>query len=236
MRFTDPDGMGPNDIVFFNMQGQETNRIESNTVFKTYVEDGNVDLSRTYLNYAEAEMPNVMQTRVGNGGQIEDVTATKYQANDYQIAASTYLTNKELNSGFMQVVNRGGNIIPSSNLESVPDISVDKVKAWSMQETHAGTDNGSSGILQVNVGGDYTNDKAGLGITKGATFSAHQEINLAIRYAIGKGFTSDGKGNYTWQGWTEALRRFGPGSKDKEYQNKINTMEQNSREPNPTDY
>lgn len=236
IRFIDPDGMAPSDIVFFNSQGVETKRIESNTVFKTYVEDGNVDLQRTYLNYAEVQMPNVIETRVGNSGQIEDVSGSKYQANDYQIAASTYLTNKELNSGFMQVVNRGGNIIPSSNLESVPDISVDKVKAWSMQETHAGTDNGSSGILQVNVGGDYTNDKKGLGITKGATFSAHQEINLAIRYAIGKGFTSDGKGNFTWQGWTEALRRFGPGSKDKEYQNKINAMEQNSREPNPTDY
>jgi len=58
-------------LYSLNIQGQETNRIESNTVFKTYVEDGNVDLSRTYLNYAEAEMPNVMQTRVGNGDKLK---------------------------------------------------------------------------------------------------------------------------------------------------------------------
>jgi hypothetical protein len=231
--FKDPDGR---DIVYFGADGVETNRIVSDKIFKTYVLDGNIDFSRPNLMYAEAQMPNIIQTRIGNKGQIEDVSGPEYQANDYQIAASTFLTNKELNSGFMNVVDRGGNPIPSSNLEAVPDISVDKVKAWSMQETHAGVDKGSAGILQVNVGGDFTKDKMGLGITKGAVFSDHKEINLAIRYAIGKGFTSDGKGNWTWQGWTEALKRFGPGSKDPKYQDKINTMENQSKEPISTDY
>ena len=236
IRLVDTDGMAPTDIVFFNRQGQETSRVVSNTVFKTYVEDGNVNFSRPQLTYAEAQMPNVIQNRVNNNGGNEDVSGSQYQANDYQIAASTFLTNQELNSGFMNVVDKGGHNIPSSNLENVPDISVDNVKAWSMQETHAGTDLGGSGILQVNVGGDHTPDKLGLGITKGSTFSAHGEINLAIKYAIGKGFSSDGKGNYTWKGWDAALKGFGPGSKDPNYVKKINTMQSESKEPTAKDY
>lgn len=236
LRLVDTDGRAPTDIVFFNRQGQETNRIISNTVFKTYVQDNNVNFMRPYLFYAEAQMPNVIQNRVNNNGGNEDVSGSQYQKNDYQIAASTYLTNQELNSGFMNVVDRGGHNIPSSNLVNVPDISVDTVKAWSMQETHAGTDLGGSGILQVNVAGDHTADKSSLGITKGSVFSANSEINLAIRYAIGKGFSSDGKGNYTWKGWDGALKGFGPGAKDPNYVQKINTMQSESTEPTPTNY
>ncbi|MCD0479257.1 hypothetical protein LPB90_12390 [Chryseobacterium sp. LC2016-29] len=248
IRFIDTDGNAPSDIVYFNSQGQEIHRIKSNTQFKTFVQATTFSEmtslqatmgpmgSGTSGLFVEAQMPNVIQTREDNNGRIENVSAPMYQENDYQIAASTHLTNNELNSGSMIVVDRGGNVIPQSSLSNVSDLSVNKVKAWSMQESHAGTDLNGAGILQVNVAGDFTKDKTGLGIIKGAVYSTHKEINLAIRYAIGKGFISNGKGNWNWKGWTEALRRFGPGSKDPKYQDRINGMEKNSKIPTPQDY
>jgi RHS repeat-associated protein len=133
--------------------------------------------------FTEVAMPNIITERTQSG---ENVQGPEYQANDYQIAASTFLTNEELNSGNMVVADKGGNIIGQSDLKNVPDISPTMVKAWSMQESHAGV-NGA--ILQVNNAGDFTPDKTAIGITKGAKFSTHQEINLAIRYAMGKGFS-----------------------------------------------
>ena len=245
IRFIDPDGMAPSDIVFFNRQGEETSRIKSNTVFKTYVEDGKVSLSRPYLTYKEVQMPNIIQTRVDEKGKSENVSDSQYQSNDYQIAASTFLTNQSLNEIFKPTVSdRNGNIVPNNELSKVPDISVDTVKAWSMQESHAGA-KGSS-ILQVNNNGDFTPDKTTLGISKGATFTTHQEISLAIRYAIGKGFSStpnyssDGSGkiisrNWSWNGWTRALNGYNGGGVPN-YAQKIQTMENQSKEPNPSDY
>ncbi len=233
LRFIDPTGMSPDDIVTFNMQGKEVSRIKSDTEFRTYVQ--NNDGTKV-----EVPMPNVIQTRTQSG---ENVTAPQYQKNDYQIAASTYLTNQELNSGNMVVGDRGGNIIPQPYLESVSDISVNMVKAWSMQETHAGL---TGSILQVNNKGDFTPDKKALGMTKGATFTTHQEINLAIRYAIGKGFSISGvkysnqgktvTRDYRWNGWTSALKGYGPGSKNPKYQDYINTMMNESKKPTPTNY
>ena len=37
MRFTDPDGMAPSDIIYFNRNGQEVHRIVSNDVNKVYM-------------------------------------------------------------------------------------------------------------------------------------------------------------------------------------------------------
>jgi hypothetical protein len=244
VKFVDPDGMAPTDIVYFNKQGQETNRIVSSTIFKTYVEDGKIDFSRASAFHTEVQMPNIIQNRINESGGSENVSGSKYQANDYQIAASTFLTNQELNSFFKpSVADRNGNIVPSSELSNVSNISVDKVKAWSMQESHAGV-NGS--ILQVNNSGDFTPDKIAIGITSGATFSTHQEINLAIRYAIGKGFTStpnyasDGSGsiisrNWNWGGWTKALNGYN-GNGVPNYASKIQTMVKESKEPKPNNY
>ncbi|GAA4149493.1 DUF6443 domain-containing protein [Chryseobacterium ginsenosidimutans] len=248
IKFVDPDGKAPSDIVYFNSQGEEVYRIKSNTEFKTYVqatvlsEFGDPNRTTAPFNsgvsgvFVPAQMPNVIQTREDNNGRLEDVSGKEYQQNDYQIAASTHLTNNELNSGLMVVVDRGGHEISQNSLKNVEDISVNKVKAWSMQETHAGTESNRGGILQVNVNGDFTPDKTGLGIKKGAVYTPHNQINLAIRYAIGKGFTADGKGNWNWNGWTEALKRFGPNAKDPRYQERINKMEVKSRYPGPVDY
>jgi len=252
IRFTDPDGRAPNDIVYFNMQGQEVYRIKSNTEFKTYVQASTFSEligSNTSIApfgsgisgyFVQAQMPNIIQTRTQSG---EDVSGSKYQANDYQIAASTHLANNELNSGSMIVGDKNGNIIPQGALKDVPDISVNLVKAWSMQESHSGT-NGS--ILQVNNNGDFTPDKTSIGITKGATFSTNQEVNLAIRYAIGKGFTSspnyskDGSGkiisrNWSWHGWNAAIKGYNGGGVQG-YEKYIQTMVNESQKPKPSNY
>ncbi|WP_228458398.1 RHS repeat domain-containing protein [Chryseobacterium hagamense] len=135
VRYTDPDGRAPNDIVYFNMLGQEIYRIKSNTEFRTFVQastfseivGGQTSIAPVGSGisgfFVEAQMPNIIQTRTQSG---EDVSGPKYQVNDYQIAASTHLSNNELNSGTMIVGDKNGNL----------------VKAWSMQESHAGT-NGS---------------------------------------------------------------------------------------------
>ncbi|MFY7937495.1 MAG: hypothetical protein ACOVOQ_08960 [Flavobacterium sp.] len=244
IKYFDPDGRAPVDIVYFNTKGQETYRIKSSTIFKTYVEDGKIDFSRPNIFHTEAQMPNIIQYRENEKGKLEDVSGSKYQANDYQIAASTYLTNQELNSSWKPIVSdRNGNIVPNNELNKVSNITVDQVKAWSMQESHAGV---GGSILQVNNNGDFNPDKLMLGITKGATFSAHQEINLAIRYAIGKGFTStpnyagDGSGtiisrNWSWNGWTKALNGYN-GNGVPNYARKIQTMVNESKEPKPSNY
>jgi RHS repeat-associated protein len=248
LRFIDPDGMLENDdIVYFDKQGEEVGRVESNTQFETWVEvDPNTSGAQNVVplkgSYTQVEMPNVIQNRVDEKGNIENVTTPAFQQNDYQIAASTFLTNQELNSGNMVVADRGGNIIPQSNLNSVSDISPTMVKAWSMQESHCGV---GGAILQVNNNGDYTPDKAALGITKGATFSPNQEINLAIRYAIGKGFSvtgvnySDGgktvTRTYSWQGWDKALQNYNGGGVPN-YAGKITKMINESIAPKPSNY
>ncbi|WP_345766303.1 MULTISPECIES: hypothetical protein [Chryseobacterium] len=234
------------------MLGQEIYRIKSNTEFRTFVQastfseivGGQASIAPVGSGisgfFVEAQMPNIIQTRTQSG---EDVSGPKYQVNDYQIAASTHLANNELNSGNMIVGDKNGNIIPQKALKDVPDISVNLVKAWSMQESHAGT-NGS--ILQVNNNGDFTPDKTAIGITKGATFSTNKEINLSIRYAIGKGFSSspnyskDGSGkiisrNWSWRGWNEAIKGYNGGGV-KGYEKYIQTMLNQSRTPKPSNY
>ena len=236
--FVDPDGRSVDDIVFFNRNGEEVNRIESNTIFETYVMNKNADShvmdGTHYLNkvgWDKVKMPNIIQNRTQTN---EDVTFPKYQENDYQIAASTYLTNQELNSESI-VGDRGGNIVPQEALLKVPDISPTMVKAWAMQESHSGV---TGSILQVNNKGDYTKDKLSIGITKGSTLSAHQNINLAIRYLIGKGFTSTVKysnsgktinRNYSWNGWNTALKFYNE-TGVKGYSNYINTMIKESKQ------
>jgi len=240
LRFIDPEGMIPNDIVIFNNKGQEVYRIESKILFVTLVQTGERKLSNGFTGLERAPMPNVIQTRPQSN---EDVTAPKYQVNDYQIAASTFIANSKLKNGDMKVVDRGGDVIPQSDLENVEAITPTMVKAWSMQESHAGT-NGA--ILQVNNAGDFSPDKAGLDIKKGTRYSTHEQINLAISYAIGKGFSVTGitykdQGKtkiktYRWNGWTEAFRGYGPGKKNPHYQDYINTMVNESKPPNLTNY
>lgn len=143
----------------------------------------------------------------------------------------------------MTVADRNGNIIPQNELTMVPDISVNLVKAWSMQESHAGT---KGSILQVNNNGDFTPDKTAIGITKGATFSANMEIGLAISYAIGKGFTStpnyaaDKSGkiesrNWTWNGWEKAIKGYNGGGV-KKYGEYVMQMLNESSKPKPQNY
>lgn len=83
LRFIDADGNVARDIVYFNENAQEVYRIKSSTEFKTYIPasvgQGNGS------GYQEAGMPKV----------AEGYEDPKYQANDYQIAASTAIFNNK---------------------------------------------------------------------------------------------------------------------------------------------
>ncbi|NML23885.1 hypothetical protein HHL16_23595 [Pseudoflavitalea sp. G-6-1-2] len=239
-RFIDKDGRAPEDIVYFNTKGQEISRIKSETEFRAVVVFS-AGLMQPPM-YVDAPLPNVIQRRENESGGFEDVTGAQFQQNDYQIAASTFLTNLELKSGNMVVGDKGGDIIPQGELAKVPEISVNTVKAWSMQESHAGT---TGAILQVNKNGDFTPDKTSIGIKKGEKYSTHQEINFAIRYLIGKGFkatdvkyTNGGKTKekkYEWQGYDTALENYNGGGVDN-YKDRVNTMRDESKKPNPKNY
>jgi hypothetical protein len=68
--------------------------------------------------------------------------------------------------------------------------------------------------------------------TKIITSQPYGRLALEVYTNNGKTVTK----SYTWNGWTEALKRYGPGAKDPEYQNKINKMKDESVEPKASDY
>jgi RHS repeat-associated protein len=152
IRFTDPDGMAPEDIVTFNMQGKEISRIQSNTVFKTYVQK---DDGAT----VEAPMPNVIGEKSGM-----NTTGSKYQKYDYNIAAETAIFNINKDNGITPLHSNGKSIDDPS---SVSDLNPTLVKATIMQESTMGTydrsprdsNDSKSDIMQANVYyGEKSND------------------------------------------------------------------------------
>lgn len=177
IRFIDPAGMGPEDIVTFDMKGNEISRIVSNTEFKTYVQkdDGTT---------VEAAMPNIVQT----DGQCHSTTSSVYQKYDYQIAADTKIFNIEKSEGSLKLVTDGNKPIPTDAVKSIPDLDSTLVKAVAMQESHVGTDasmNGKKDIMQLNNGAsnfqDYKDYKANYGLSKGTVPDPKTSIVAGIK-------------------------------------------------------
>jgi len=244
IRFIDPDGMGPTDIVTFDMKGNEISRIQSNTEFKTYVLTGNYVQGAPYtLEKVEAPMPNVITDKGG-----ASTTDPKYQKNDYQIAADTKIFNLQKDAGTLNLSSEGNNPIPASAVKAIPDLDPTTVKAVAMQESGVGNSpSGTTDVMQTNNKGDWGSGfKGNYGLEKGVTPDAKTSIKAGIDILATKGFkggitydSKTGTQTFTFQGWDKAVSNYNGGGAAKygqNYSNAVSTMVTNSQTPKPANY
>ncbi|MBE4949564.1 hypothetical protein IMX10_12925 [Chryseobacterium culicis] len=240
IRFVDPDGMAPNDIVFINNRGVEVHRIKSDTQFKTYIQastNASSNPAQSTADWKSVPMPNIIQHRPQSN---EDVSGVAYQENDYQIAARTGYFNQAKNSGQLNLVTEGGNPIPTEATKDIPDLDPTLVKAVTVQESNAGT-TGITDIMQANVPGDWSKMKSSYQLTKGEKTSETNSLYAGTRVLATKGFKGgvsvdkSGKVTYKFQGWAKAVEAYNGGG-TAGYQKSVLQMKQESKKPKPSDY
>ena len=233
IRYIDPDGMGPEDVVTFNMKGKEISRTISNTEFKTYIQkdDGTS---------VEAPMPKIIQESSG-----ETTTSPAYQKNDYQIAASTEIFNQQKANGTLNLVTDGNKAIPADAVKSIPNLDPTVVKAVATQESKAGTDasmNGNKDIMQVNNKGDWASYKSNYGLSKGVVPDVQTSVNAGIKDLATKGFkggitvdSKTGAVSFSFKGWNSAVKNYNGGG-TAGYQASVLKMISNSQTPKTENY
>ncbi|MBL3550544.1 DUF6443 domain-containing protein [Chryseobacterium sp. KMC2] len=241
IRFIDPDGMAPNDIVFINNRGVEVHRIKSDTQFKTYIQasaNASRNPAQSNAGWKSVPMPNIIQHRPQSN---EDVSGADYQGNDYQIAARTGYFNQAKNSGQLNLVTEGGNSIPNEATKDIPDLDPTLVKAITVQESNAGT-TGLTDIMQANVPGDWSKMKSSYQLSKGEKTSETNSLYAGTRVLATKGFkggvsvdSKTGKVSYKFQGWSKAVEAYNGGG-TAGYQKSVLQMQQESKKPKPSDY
>ena len=103
---------------------------------------------------------------------------------------------------------------------TIPDITVELVKAHMIQETGGGDKRSTTAWkvdpLQVNVPGDWGDEKKAIGLKKPRRRNegaAEQNVRAAIKYLVRKGFSKGGKPVRTvdaqkFGGWAAALERY----------------------------
>ncbi|WP_377021236.1 RHS repeat domain-containing protein [Mucilaginibacter angelicae] len=135
--FLDPDG---NDIVWFNQKGEEIGRKESQTEFRTLVatrlNPEYVKGKTAFYIYKEAKMPGVITKTIDKdekGNAIGNPQETKFQEHDYEIAAQTFLFNKDLKEDNLEI----GSKYEKGSDASTP-LDVNLVKAWIYKESRIG--------------------------------------------------------------------------------------------------
>lgn len=221
VRFVDPDGRAPDDIVFFNTQGQEIHRIESNTIFKTFVSSSSGTLypgASPFGTFAEAKMPGKITYSLDKN---VDPSSDKYNKYDYDIAAATYIINQGIKEQSLSVGN--GYTIGKGATE----LDVSLVKSLAYKESRLGQgvsiSTNASDIFSMFNMGDY-GDKGKMGMTvddvkngKGASSSTQ----WGTKWLYYKAFkSSDGK-TKDFQGWDYAIQKYGPGAKEKDYKETV---------------
>ncbi len=168
----------------------------------------------TVTNTYEATMPGV----------VAGYEAAVYQKHDYQIAATTFLMNRELAKEGNPLNSAGGNLPTHSNNHTIGTdlpgtLDVNVVKAMIIQESGAGTYTGGAGTgpadpMQVNNKGDWGGGgKAQVGLTKGQAMTPEISINAAVGWLFLKGMGSSGAGVMNWRNgqggdWWNAVDKY----------------------------
>jgi hypothetical protein len=226
IRFVDPDGQAPNDIVYFNNQGQEVKRTQSNTEFKTYVVVEDKSMSANYKDGGSRGSTTMVMEAPMPGGTTE--------TNDYQIAASTFLMNRDISNAKISGDNSGlptGDAQHTMGTDLPGHLDVNIVKAMVATESNGGTVSGATGtgktdVMQSNVSGDWSATKTSIGLTKGQTMTPGTSINAGVKLLFLKGMGSDANGVMNWRNgkngdWSNAVEKYNGGG-DPNYSKKVN--------------
>ncbi|MFB6454376.1 DUF6443 domain-containing protein [Chitinophaga sp. Hz27] len=226
IRFIDPDGLRPSDVVHYNLYGQEVRRVKSNTEFRTFIQSSYhpSDPAKSNVGWTEVPMPGIIRNRFENS---YSTIGPEYQANDYLIAARTGYFNQAKNGGALRLVTGGGNEIPSDVISAIPDLDPTLVKAIAMQESSLGI-TGIQDIMQVNNSGDYAEVKEAYSLKYKVEPMTTNSLYAGIRWLATKGIRAEhdenGKLVYRFLGWNAAVKNYN-GSRQKEaYQNNVLRM------------
>jgi hypothetical protein len=247
IRFNDPDGRAPSDIVTFNGQGKEISRIKSNTEFRTYVVVDGKSMTADYKN-GTGQGTVSMMFEAPMPGVAAGYTDPKYQANDYQIAASTFLMNRSV--ALADVTgDKSGLPTPDASHSIGSDLpgqlDVNTVKAMVLTESAGGTMSGATGtgttdVMQVNVSGDWNNTKSAVGLTNGENMTPATSINAGVQYLFMKGMGSDANGVMNWRNgqggdWSNAVQKYNGGG-DPNYSQKVTNSVNSMKPATPANY
>lgn len=239
IRFNDPDGNAPNDIVTFNSQGQEIARIRSNTEFRTFVVVEEKSQIANFKNGTGQQMVSMIM-EAPMPGVAQGYEDSKYQQNDYQIAASTFLFNRDISEAKItgntsELPTPDDNHTVSSVLPGHLDVNL--VKAMVLQESQGGTYTGGAGtgttdIMQVNNKQDWTDAKARVGVTEGQAMTPQSSLNAGLKWLFLKGEGSNSSGVMSWRNgqngdWSNAVSKYNANKKidySGDVQKKYNSM------------